>query len=277
MNILKNKLQIFVTLIFIGFVVWWISFQHVVNQLGLSVQWFGSTYAIVALIGSITGFIAASKWGGFKTILGKALTFFALGLLAQAAGQLIGDYYVVWAHLSTIPYPSWDDVAYFGSVLFYILAAFMLSVTAGVKFSLKHVSYKFIAVLIPVILVSVSYAVILHNHQYDFHRPLTVFLDAGYPVGQALYISIAAVAYLLSRKLMGGVMKSGILLVIVALCIQYLSDFTFLYQSNRGTYVPGKYDDLFYLIAYFAMSTAMIRFLAIYKGLRPVAKPEESA
>src|ERR1035438_10224201 len=120
MNILKNKLQTFATLVFLGFFVWWISFQHVVTKLGLSVQWFGSTYAFLALMGAIVGFVAARKWGGFKTILGKALMFFSIGLLAQAAGQLIGDYYVVWAHQSTIPYPSWDDVAYFGSILFYI-------------------------------------------------------------------------------------------------------------------------------------------------------------
>jgi hypothetical protein len=272
MSILKNKLQIFVTLIFLGFVIWWISFQHVVTKLGLSVQWYGSTYAVVALFGAVVGFMTAFKWGGFKTLLGKALIFFSLGLLAQAAGQVIGDYYVVWDHLSTIPYPSWDDAAYFGSVLFYITAALYLAKASGARFSLRHTSYKFVAVLFPVAIVAASYLIILHNHQYDFHNHLSVFLDAGYPIGQALYISIAVVTYLLSRKLMGGIMKSGILLVIAALCIQYLSDFTFLYQSNRGSYVPGKYDDLFYLIAYFAMTIAMIRFHSVYAGLKQKAK-----
>jgi hypothetical protein len=77
----------------------------------------------------------------------------------------------------------------------------------------------------------------------------------------------------LSRKLLGGVMKAGILLVILALVIEYISDFTFVYQSNRGTYVGGEYDDLFYLIAYLAMSTAMIKFYTIYVQLRDKTKP----
>jgi hypothetical protein len=267
----KNKLQILVTLIFLGFVVWWVSFQHIVDKQGLVTQWFSGTYGVVALIGSVIGFLAARKWGGFKTVLGKALIFFSLGLLAQEAGQLIYAYYVDAAKIQ-IPYPSWGDVAYFGSVLLYITAALFLTKAAGAKFSLKNTKYKAIAVLVPVILLASSYGVLLLHHQYDFSKPVTVFLDFGYPMGQAIYISIAITAYLLSRKLLGGVMKSGIVLIILALFIQYVSDSTFIYQSSRGTWLSGKYDDLFYLIAYFTMATAMIKFHTIYNGLRNSAK-----
>lgn len=74
---MKNKLQIFVTLVFLGFAVWWVTFQHVVAQQGPSVQWFGGTYGVVALMGAIIGFMAARKWGGRKTVLGKALLLFS--------------------------------------------------------------------------------------------------------------------------------------------------------------------------------------------------------
>lgn len=264
---MKNKLQILVTVIFLGIVGWWISFQHVVNQQGLSVQWFSATYGIVALIGSIIGFLAARKWGGFRTVLGKALTFFSLGLLAQEAGQLIYAYYIYVAKVQ-IPYPSWGDVAYFGSVLLYITAALFLAKAAGAKFSLKDTKYKAIAILVPLVLLIASYTILLHNHHYDTSKPLTVFLDFGYPMGQAIYISIAITAYLLSRKLLGGVMKQGIVLIIIALFVQYVADSTFIYQSSRNTYLSGKYDDLIYLIAYFAMTTAMIKFHTIYSSLR---------
>jgi hypothetical protein len=271
MDLIKNKLQIFLIIVFLGFVAWWISFQHVVSHQGSSVNWFENTYGLVALIGSIVGFVAIKKWGGLKTVLGKSLLFFSLGLFAQEAGQLISSYYTQ-IDKETLPYPSYGDVAYFGSVLLYICAALYLTKLVGLKFSLKKLSYKIIAVVLPLVLIIVSCSIILHNHQYDTSKPVTVFLDIGYPVGQACYISIALVAYLLSRKLLGGVMRSALLLVILALCVQYISDFTFLYQSNQTTYVPGKYDDLFYLIAYFVMSTAMIKFLDIYKKLRASAK-----
>ena len=267
MNLLKNKLQLFVTLIFLGYVGRWISFQHVVTKLGTSVQDFGYTYGFIALAGSIIGFYAARKWGGFKTVLGKALMFFAFSLFAQDAGQIIYAYYIVVAKIQ-IPYPSWGDVAYFGSVLLYITSALYLAKATGVKFALRRPKYKVLVALIPIVLVGVSYAIILHNHQYDTSKPLTVFLDAGYPVGQAIYISIAVLAYLSSRKLLGGVMRHGILFIIFAFSIQYISDFTFIFQSNRGTYVPGGRDDLLYLVSYFVATTAMIKFYATYAGLK---------
>jgi hypothetical protein len=268
MDMVKNKLQILVTLLFLGLVGWWISFQHTLNHPGLSLKWFDSvSYGSVALIGSIIGFCAARKWGGTKSTLGKSLSLFSLGLFAQYAGQLIYAYYI-YIDKITIPYPSWGDVAYFGSTLLYIAAALYLAKAAGVTTSLKSVKYKFVAVILPLLLLVTSYLILLHDHQFDTSKPVTVFLDNGYPIGEALYISIGLVAYLLSRKFLGGVMKAGILLIIFALVVQYVSDFTFVYQSNRGTYVSGNYDDLFYLIAYFAMTTAMIKFLVIYKRLR---------
>jgi hypothetical protein len=266
-KLLKNKIQIFVTLVFLGFVIWWATFQHVVAQLGLSVQRFGYTYGILAFLGAIIGFWASRKWGGHKTVLGKAILFFSLGLLAQEAGQLITTYYVVVAKIN-IPYPSWGDVAYFGSTFSYICGGVFLTKAVGVKYALKSNKYKAIAVIVPVVLLAASYWVFLHHHQYDWHHPLTVFLDLGYPLGDAIYISLALLSYFLSRKLLGGVMRSAILIMIVALFAQYISDWTFLYQSNRGTYVPGKYDDLFYLITYFITSTAIIKFLSVYKGLQ---------
>ncbi|MGC1177327.1 MAG: hypothetical protein WA843_04615 [Candidatus Saccharimonadales bacterium] len=276
MNMLKSKLQVPVTLVFLGFVGWWLSFQSVVKAQGVSVQWFGGTYGIMALIAAIIGFSAAHKWGGFKTVLGRALLFFSFGLLAQEAGQLIYTYYVYGAKVD-IPYPSWGDAAYFGSVIFYITGAVFLTKVAGIKFSLKHSRYKLIAFLVPAVLLMASYWVFLHNHDYDFSKPITVGLDAGYPLGEAIYISLGLTAYLLSRKLLGGLMKAGILLVIVALFLQYISDFTFLYQTSRNTWIAGRFDDLFYLIAYFAFATAMIKFHMIYSGLSAKSTPPHQA
>jgi hypothetical protein len=271
----KNKLQVLVTVTFLGFVAWWLSFQHVVASQGSSVNWFENTYGLIALIGSIIGFVAMKKWGGPRTVLGKSLLFFSLGLLAQEVGQLVSSYYTQIAK-TDLPYPSVGDVAYFGGVLLYVCAAFFLARVAGVKFSLKGMGYKMIAVIVPLILLFVSYSVLLHNYQFDTTRPLTVFLDAGYPLGEVGYISIAIVAYLLSRKLLGGIMKSAILLVILALCVQYISDFSFIYQSHHSSYVPGKFVDLFYLTAYFVMTTAMIRFNTVHNKIRRTTPKAEA-
>jgi hypothetical protein len=278
MSLTKNKIQLFVSVVFLGFVIWWASFQHVVGKQGLSVQWFGGTYGLMALTGAIIGFSAAKKWGGFKAVLGKALIFFSLGLLAQEAGQLILTYYTYGLKMAT-PYPSWGDIAYFGSTLSYLCGGIFLTKAVGIKFSLKNTKYKAVALIIPAVLFAASFAVFLHHHQYDWHHPVTVFLDLGYPLGDATYISLAIIAYLLSRKMLGGIMRASIIILIFALIVQYIADFTFLYQSSRGTYLAGKFDDLFYLVAYFITTTAMIRFLSAYQGLSSkaaVPKAEEA-
>ncbi|HSX23529.1 MAG TPA: hypothetical protein VLE74_00290 [Candidatus Saccharimonadales bacterium] len=267
MKILKSKLHVLVALSFLGFVGWWLSFQRIVENQSITVQWFGGTYGVLALMGAIIGLVTALKWGGFKTILGKALMFVSLGLLFQEFGQLILTYYIYGSHIQ-IPYPSWGDVAYFGSTLSYICGGIFLTKAVGIKFSLKNVKYKAVAFLVPAILLAISYAIFLFHHQYDFGKPLTVFLDLGYPIGDAIYISLAVLAYLLSSRLLGGVMKPAIIILICGLFLQYVADFNFLYQSSRGTYLAGKYADLLYLIAYFVTTTAMVRFYLIYSNLK---------
>ena len=263
---LKNKIQIVLTVIFLGLLGWWFSYQSMVATQGLSPQWFSGTYGVLAFIGAIIGFIAAKKWGGLKSVLGKALTFFALGLLAQEAGQLIYQYYI-YVQKIDIPYPSYGDIAYFGSVLLYITAAYYLLKASGVKYSLKGTGSKVIAILVPVVMVTVSFFVLLHGHQYDTSQPITVFLDFGYPMGQAVYISLAITAFLLSRKMLGGILKTGMELIIIALVAQYVADFSFIYESSRDAYVTGAWVDLLYMISYFLMASALLSFIRIYKKL----------
>ena len=276
MNLAKRWPQIVVILMFLGFFGWWLSFQSVVKDQGVSVQWFGATYGLMALTASTIGVVASLQWGGLKSTLGRALAFFALGLLAQEAGQLIYTYYIYGAQIQ-IPYPSWGDVAYFGSVLCYLTGAWFLTRVTGAKYALKRKSYKVIAVVVPVVILAVSYMVFINGQEFDLTQPLTAALNVGYPLGEAIYISLAVVAYLLSSRLLGGIMKAGILSIIVALVIQYISDFTFLYESSRGTYLAGEFADLFYLIAYFAFALAMVKFVMIHRGLRKKVQASSNA
>ncbi len=267
MNKHISKIQILAGGFFAFYLVWWTSFQGVVKDQGISVQRFGATYGIMALFGAVIGVAASIKWGGFKTLVGRALLFFSLGLLLQESGQIIYTYYIYGAKVQ-IPYPSWGDLAYFGSVIMYIYAALLLGKSVGIKYSLRKTTYKVIAVIVPLVILAATFWVFLHNHTYDLSQPLTVFLDFGYPIGQAIYISLALIAYLLSRKMLGGMMRKGILIIIFALVMQYVSDFTFLYQSSRGTWLTGQWNDLSYLVSYFVMTMAMIAFLKTFKNLK---------
>jgi hypothetical protein len=97
---------------------------------------------------------------------------------------------------------------------------------------------------------------------------LTTFLDIGYPLGEAFYLSMAMLAYLLSRKLLGGIMKVPILFLITALVAEYVADFLFLYESHAGTYVPGGFNDLLFVVSYSLMAISIIQLGVVFKFIK---------
>lgn len=236
-------------------------------------QLFAAAYGIVALVGGIFGLRASRKWGGTKSLVGKALIFFGLGLLAQEFGQLAYSFYI-YALEAEVPYPSIGDVGYFGSVLLYIYGAYLLAKAAGVKFSLKNITNKLVAIIIPAVILIISYSVFLRAYEFDFSVPLTIFLDFGYPLGQAIYIAIAVLTYMLSRRFLGGVMRPAILLLIFALFVQYVADFTFLYGLQHEAIYPGGWNDYLYFVAYTIMGYALLNFDTIAQNLKSSQRSE---
>ena len=117
---------------FIIFTLWWlyitVSLRHSDHN-SVHNQVFAATYGVQALFGGLIGLWAAKKWGGSKSLVGRALLFFGLGLLLQQFGQIVYSIYL-YALNGQIPYPSFGDIGYFGSVLFYIYAAWQLAKAA---------------------------------------------------------------------------------------------------------------------------------------------------
>lgn len=264
----KATSQIFSRLIgalFVAFALWWLSitlFKRHTDHNGDSNQLFAATYGAVALLGGLMGLQVSHIWGAHKSIVGRALLFFSLSLLAQEFGQLAYSWYL-YALKVQIPYPSVGDIGYFSSVLLYIYAAWQLLKATGSKFTLKDNSKKLIAFILPLALLVASYLYFLHNYHFDFSSPhavLTVILDLGYPLGQALYIALALLTYLLSKQLLGGVMKRKVLFILLALLLQYIADFSFLYAAKADKVFPAGANDFMYLVAYAAMALALNNF-----------------
>ena len=261
----RSWLKTLVWVVFIGFTVWWLYINvllRVSDHNSLHNQVFTDTYGIVALLGGVIGIIASKKWGGSRSLVGRSLLFFSIGLLLQEFGQIAYSFYYYVLN-NQGPYPSFADVGYFGSVLVYIYASWQLAKASGINFALKARSKKMLAILLPLIVLVVSYMFFLRDYQFDFSTAkasLTVFLDFGYPLGQAIYIAIALVTYLLSNKMLGGVMRNKILLVLAALCVQYAADFSFLYANQKGTFFAAGANDYVYLLAYTVMALALSTF-----------------
>jgi hypothetical protein len=226
-----------------------------------------SSYQIIALLGGILGIFVSRKWGGYKSIVGKAILFFSLGLLLQVFGQSFDSYLNVLKGVE-IPYPALGDIGFFGSVVSYIIGAFYMLKSVGFKFSFKSVNGKLIAIVIPTILLISSYLFFLRGYEFDWSSPVRIFLDFGYPFGEAIYVSIAILAFLVSRNYLGGIMKKPIILLICALFFQYLCEFTFLYQANAGTWYAGGINDFMYFTSYFIMSFSLIKLGSAFYKIR---------
>ena len=263
----KRKDFLFAIGLFALFSAWWLILRYINNPSDFSLELFSGTYGSMALFGAISGIVMSRHWGGYKSYMGRAVLMFALGLLAQEFGQITYSLYTLLLD-KEIPYPSIGDLGYFGSIPLYIYGVWLLSRVSGVKVSLQSYGAKMQALLIPAAILVLSYWMFLREYQFDWSQPLTVFLDFGYPLGQAIYISLAILAYTLSRKFLGGVMRPVILFVLFALVIQYVADFSFVYQNNNGTWVTAGINDYTYLVAYFVMSLALLRFGIVAERMR---------
>lgn len=253
-----NKVLRYVLIFFLLMTGWWIYMY--LNRIteGTHTNLFLLAYPILTIVGGVYGLIFARKWGGFRSTFGSAVSIFALGLLAQTMGQYLYNYYQVLQGIE-VPYPSIGDLFYFGSVILYLIGAIQLARVAGIRFSLCTIQGKLKAIVIPLLVLFISYAVLLQGYEADWSDKAIVFLDFGYPIGQAAYLSVALLALLISKDILGGLMRKPIMLLLAALTMQFIADFTFSYQVSREvvTYYPAGTNDYMFFFSYLLMTTAL--------------------
>lgn len=258
----KRFLFYITVVIFVFLTAWWL--WLFLKQSEWSNLVWAASYQTMALWGGILGlFLISRLWGGLKSVMGRAVTWLAIGLLLQVFGQSVFSFYNIVFKIE-IPYPSLADIGFFGSIPFYIYGIILLGKASRVTISLKSFGNKLQAVIIPLAILAVSYYSFLRDYEFDFSNPLRIFLDFGYPLSQATYVSIAILVYILSRNILGGIMKNKILLILAALAVQYVADYNFLYQTIRETWMNGGYGDYIYLCAYFLMSLALVNLMSIF-------------
>lgn len=257
-------------IIFILLSIWWI--PGFLNPGSYDQRYFGdysSIYAFMALWGGVWGVVIARKWGGFKSVMGKAVLMFSFGLFAQVFGQISYAYLSFYRHIE-VPYPSLGDVGYFGSVLLYIYGVWLLLHISGAKIHLGTLKNKILVLAVPALMLVAAYYLFLQGYEFDWSDPIRTFLDFGYPFGQAIYISLAILTYLLSKNVLGGIMKPKILFILFALLVQFLADYMFLFQTSRGTWTNGGLNEYIYLVAYFLMTLALLQLGTVFKKMRDV-------
>ncbi len=252
-------------ILFLLFTFFWILRNYFI-QANEFFYWPFSFYMLLPLFGGVTGLLTSTNWGGAKSTIGRAILFLSFGLLAQVLGQLYYFISIDFLHIE-IPYPSIGDIGYFGSIPLYITGIWFLSKAIGTKNAL-NIKSAFLVVLLPILLLIFSYIEFLKDYEFDWSAPLVIFLDFGYPFGQAIYISIAILTFLLSIKYLGGKLKYPVLVLLFALLCQYASDFVFLYQVNNETWTGGGINDFMYLFSYFVMTMGLLQFNGVLDKLK---------
>lgn len=265
---LTDKSMMVVLLLFLGLLVWRLLLVLFPTPDADFNPWsfaWGASYQVVAIWGAIWGLFASAFWGGRKSVVGRLIIAFSLGLGLQSLGQSVYSFFIFTT--GEAPYPSAGDIGFFGSIPLYIYGSFLLSRVSGVSVSLRSFSRQILAVMVPIALLLASFFLFLYGHEYDPSSPVTVLLDFGYPLGQAFYLAQVLLIFFLSRKYLGGIMRWPVLTILIALSAQYLADFTFLYQISRDLYIPEGINDVMYLVAYFLMAVALIRLKLTFKNL----------
>ena len=259
--LVKDKLYYTISVaLFVFFVLWWMYLKTFsLDEVRNARQLWGALYQIVALLGGILGISISYKWGGHKSILGRAILAFSIGLFLQCFGQTYSSYYVFHYKVESPPYPGIGDIGFFGSIFLYIYGVVLLFKLGSSSMLLKKIQNQLLILIVPVVMLIGSYFFFLKGYEFDWTNKLKIFLDFGYPFGQAFYVSVAILTLFLSRNILGGVMKKPLMLLLFALLFQYFSDFFFLYQSNFGTWHVAGINDLMYFISYFIMTLSIIQ------------------
>jgi len=270
-NPVREKIHFYITLVlFVGLVIWWLFVQYLrvtgSSSFDMAGQAFAAVYGIVALWGGCVTLVVSRKWGLLSSLFGRSLFSFSVGLFLQEFGQLAYSYYI--SLKIDIPYPSLGDVGYFGSIFFYIYGAYLLMKLLSISTKGRGLLDKVLMVLAPSALLAVSYLLFLKDHEFTPGFSLVNFLDIGYPLLQCVYVSLAFRSLVFLGSKFGGTMMRGVLMILVALISQYVSDFVFLFKASRGTYVAGGITDFLYLLSYFLLTIAIIELDLVFMRLK---------
>lgn len=232
-------------------------------------KWWGIGINFIPLFGGIFGLKTARTWGGFKSSVGKGISFIALGLISWSLGNWVWSYYNFFLD-ANIPYPSWADAGYIAAVPLWAIGMYNLAKATGVKYGLRRKAGKAYLLLLPILSIAASYYLLVTvARQGEITAGggwLKVFFDFAYPVGDMVIITIALLIYGLTFRLLGGIFKWPVFITLVGFLLMFFADFSFSYTTTLDTYYDGHANNLLFITALFAMGYGISSFDANHLG-----------
>ncbi len=227
--------------------------------------WYSFLFGLIPFFGGLIGMLKSNIWGGLKSVLGKAIFFFSLGLFMWGFGENIWSYYNFFVG-EPAPYPSIADIGFAPSIFFWIIGTYYLAKASGAMIAFKnHTWAKVLAYVVPIALSIVSYHVLVNIARGGVLVPegetsLKVILDIAYPLGDFLALTFALVVFALTRKYLGGIYRGAIGCILFGLAMMYFGDFSFSYTTTAGTFYNGNWGDLLLASGNFFMTFGILGF-----------------
>lgn len=242
--------------IFVMLIFWSGMYLSGLKNLPINKVW-GIGINFIPLFGGIFGLMTAQHWGGFKSTVGKAISYLSFGLLSWSAGNWIWSYYNFFLN-NNVPYPSLADAGYIIAVPLWGIGMFYLAKATGVKYSLKKRIGQVFLYILPIITFSLSYYLLITIARGGSITSgggfLKIFFDFAYPLGDMIIITIALLIYGLSSRYLGGRNKWPVLILLFGFILMFFADFSFSYETTLGTYYDGDIMNLLFIAALFMMS-----------------------
>ena len=253
----------------------WIAQMHEGVELSMWILFYG----LLAVLGVAHLTQQKSRTGHIS----KAALFFALGLLGQGIGLMM---WVVYNHTGVaIPYPSWADVGYASIIPMYIIGSFYFignrQVDLFVQGMRKKESLLFLA---PLLILTGGYIFYLSQVGLPLQQQATIILNTLYPLGEIAPIMIISYGYILNKKYLARAEKFVYMTLIVALLMQFATEYSFVISAQLNTYINGGFVDYMYAISYFVMSMTIglliqarhMGFFAFTQKLTSISSPNPS-
>ncbi len=225
---------------------------------------FAFLYALMPFLGGIAAIRGYREWGGLSTILGKAILFLGLGLFMWGFGKIAWVYYAAIPGIQNASLPDWFFAP---SVFLYTIGTIYLSLTTGIRLSLKFTSGRVFAVVTPIIIFILAYYVFISVPQPNVETViankdalLQSIFNVAYPIGDAVSLAVAAVVAGLSFRYLGGLYKTEIIFILSGLAGMFAADSYFAYTSLSGTSQIGGTGDLIYTFALFLLTCGLLGF-----------------
>jgi hypothetical protein len=262
---IKNRYQKTLLVYFLLVLAYWVGLHLHGSKTSNYNYFYSFLFSLTPLLGGLVGMWRSSIWGRFKSAMGKAMFFFALGLFLWGAGSMIWSWYNFFPKVAA-PYPSLADIGFAPSIFFCGLGAFFLSKATGARFALKNsLIARFFAVLAPIIAIVASYYLLVKVARGGVIVPpgettLKAILDIAYPLGDLTALILSVLIYGLSFRYFGGLFRLSITCLLVGLGVMYAGDFVFSYTTTTGSFYNGDWGDLILTTGLFLLTFGVLGF-----------------